>query len=152
VEEAGHEFRTRDLTREESNAFLSKARFGRLAFLEGARVTIRPVGIALAGDWLFGRMEPGGKVEALLHNPWIALQVDEVQGPWDWTSVLVHGALHFLEPGAGRESDAVRRQAIEALARSWPGLGGASDPGAHRTLLFGITPQEVSGRRGWLDG
>ncbi len=152
MEEADRKFRTRALTLEESNDFLSTARFGRLAFVEGTRVTIRPVGIAFDGDWIFGRMEAGGKVEALLHNPWVALQVDEVRGPWEWTSVLVHGAIHFLEPEGGRVADQVRRQAVVALSRSWPDLGGSSDPGAHRSILFGVTPQEVTGRQGWLEG
>lgn len=144
-------FRTRVLSDTETREVLAGLHLGRLAYVEGSRIEIRPVGYAFDGEWLFGRMGPGSKVQALLHHRWVTFQVDAVQSPWSWRSILVHGALHFLDGGGGAEVERVRGRALEALAAAVPGLGSAEDPGRFRGLIFGITPQEVSGLEGYLD-
>lgn len=134
-------------------ALLDRTRIGRLAYIDGRRVEIRPLGFVRDGDWVFGRMEAGGKVEALLHLPWVAFQVDEIRSPWAWESVLLHGPLHFLPEGeGGPEGAKVRARALQALERAIPGFGTTADPGGHRTLLFGILPQERRGLRGHTRG
>jgi uncharacterized protein len=144
-------FRTRVLSDVEAREVLTGLHLGRLAYVEGARIEIRPVGYAFDGEWLFGRMGPGSKVKALLHHRWVTFQVDDVESLWSWRSILVHGALHFLEAGGGAEAERVRGRALEALAAAFPGIGTDDDPGHFRGLIFGITPQEVSGLEGYLD-
>jgi len=144
-------FRTRVLSDAEAREVLADLHLGRLAYVEGPRIEIRPVGYAFDGEWLFGRMGPGSKVEALLHHRWVTFQVDDVESLWSWRSILVHGAVHFLETGGGAEAERVRARALEALAATVPSLGSPDDPGRFRDLIFGIIPQELSGLEGYLD-
>jgi len=144
-------FRTRVLSDDEARGVLADLHLGRLAYVERSRIEIRPVGYAFDGEWLYGRMGPGSKVEAILHHRWVTFQVDDVESPWSWRSIQVHGALHFLETGSGAEAENVRGRALEALSAVIPGLGGIDDPGRFRGLIFGIIPQEVSGLEGYLE-
>jgi uncharacterized protein len=139
---------------------LSRGEIGRLAFSFRDQVDIRPIAYVFDPEegWIFGRMEAGEKIRTLLHHRWVAFQVDEIESLWSWSSVVIQGALHFLVPDAdgvesgGPEIARVRERAQLALRRLFPDLGEPTDPGAHRTLLFGIAPQDVSGRRGWVEG
>jgi nitroimidazol reductase NimA-like FMN-containing flavoprotein (pyridoxamine 5'-phosphate oxidase superfamily) len=141
--------RTEPMSDEAMDALLARSRMGRMAFLDGRRIEIRPLGFVKDGDWVFGRMGDGGKLDALLRAPWVAFQVDEVTSPWVWESVLLRGPVHFLPPGeGGPEGVRLRERALRALEDAIPGFGTPEDPGAHRGHLFGILPQERSGMRG----
>jgi len=143
-------FRILPLSDAEIHTLLDHQAVGRLAYPDGNRVEIRPVGFVRDGDWLFGRMQAGDKIEALLHHRWVAFHVDEVQSPWEWQSVLIHGPLQFLDPTGGEEMAAMHARALAALAGGVPDFQGSTDPGAFRSILFGITVQEMTGRRGVL--
>jgi uncharacterized protein len=147
----GGTFRSRELTPEEIRDLLRRVRWGRMVYVDGPRVEVRPVGYVFEEGWIFGRFEEGGKLDALRHIPWVAFQVDEIEGYWNWQSVLVHGGVHFLDEGQGEAVDEVRNQAIAALTRGMPDFGRPGDPGAHRVKLFGIAIHELSGRMGRLE-
>jgi uncharacterized protein len=146
------ELHTRALTSKECAAFLGRHRMGRLAFSFRDRVDIRPLGYVHREGWLFGRTSPGGKLETLLHQRWVAFQVDEIQDHWNWTSVVVHGAFHLLEEGATGESGEVRERALEALGEAFPEAFTGADPVRERDRIFGIAMQEVSGLEATLNG
>jgi uncharacterized protein len=141
-------FQILPLSDSEVYALLDRQEVGRLAYPDGNLVEIRPVGFVRDGDWLFGRMQAGDKIEALLHHRWVAFHADEVVSPWDWRSVLVHGPLQFLDPEGGEEMAAMHARALTALGRRVPAFQSPRDPGAFRSILFGITVQEMTGRRG----
>lgn len=144
-------FRTNALSAEECAGLLQRHRVGRLAFTFRDRVDIRPLGYVYREGWLFGRTALGAKTETLLHNRWVAFQVDEVTDLWNWSSVVVHGAFHLLTPSSAHGEEAqVRRRAVEALEEAFPGVFSSSDPGRHRTLVFGISIQDISGVEGSL--
>jgi uncharacterized protein len=142
--------RTEPLTPQEAEALLERNHLGRLAYAFRDHVDIRPLGYIFRDGWIFGRTEPGVKIETLLHHRWIAFQVDEIQDQWNWSSVVVQGAFHVLEPDAPGEEGRVRKRALAALSEAFEGLFGPEDPASHRTVLFGIAPQEIVGRRAWL--
>lgn len=143
-------FRTHALSVEECAILLQRHRVGRLAFTFRDRVDIRPLGYVYRDGWLFGRTALGEKTETLLHNRWVAFQVDEVADIWNWSSVVVHGAFHLLTPSASGEEAQVREQAVEALEEAFPGIFSSGDPGRRRTLIFGISIQDISGVEGSL--
>jgi uncharacterized protein len=144
-------FRTRRLSPDECVSLLERRQVGRLAYTLRDRVDIRPLGYVHRDGWLFGRTEAGEKTETLLRNRWVAFQVDEVEDPWNWSSVVVHGAFHHLLPGATGEEERVREQAMAALGETFPGIFSARDPASHRNIVFGISVQDLSGVCGWLD-
>jgi nitroimidazol reductase NimA-like FMN-containing flavoprotein (pyridoxamine 5'-phosphate oxidase superfamily) len=145
-------FRTRALSAVAAREFLARKDLGRLAYLERGRIEVRPVGFALADEWIFGRMGRGQKADALLHHRWVTFQVDEVRDHWTWRSVVLRGALHFLDGEGGSAAQAAHARALETLRSAIPGFGGPDDPGSFRDMIFGIEIQEIAGVEGYLEG
>jgi len=135
-----------ELRHEESRALLSRAHVGRIAFLHGNRVDVEPISFIYDEGWLFGRTSLGTKVSALGHRPWVAFEVDDVRGPFDWESVVVHGSFHILSPEGSEYDTALWERAIKLLRESIPGYGTPADHGAFRTTVFGIHMSEMVGR------
>lgn len=145
-------FQTRILSESGAREFLGGRNVGRLAYLEGGRIEVRPVGYVLSGEWIFGRMARGQKTEALLHHRWVTFQVDEARDHWSWRSVVLHGAVHFLDGTGGTAAEDARSRALAALSSAIPGFEGPGDPGSFRDMIFGIEIQEISGVEGYLEG
>jgi uncharacterized protein len=134
----------REMTERESRAVLRRNHVGRVAFAFKDRVDIEPIGYLLDGDWLYGRTSRGEKLVQLKHNPWVAFEVDEVAGPFDWQSVVVHGTVYFLNP-AGEEHPGFSR-ALELFRAHDPRILDADDPVPARTIFFRIHLDDVQGR------
>lgn len=130
-------------------ALLMRQRVGRLAYALHDHVDIEPVHFAFDGDWIYGRTSMGTKLATLVHRPWCAFEVDEVRGLFDWTSVVVKGSFHMLDPESG-SPDAYRR-AVDRLTALIPGTFSTHDPVPHRTIIFGIYVQEMAGRSASTD-
>src|SRR5690349_15736001 len=79
----------RELPRDECDALLARNHVGRVAFSFHDRVDLEPVHYVYAEGWIHGRTAPGAKVAVLRHHPWVAFEVDEVEGLFDWQSVVV---------------------------------------------------------------
>ena len=131
------------MTARDSRAMLRRHGFGRLAFTFKDRVSIQPIGYVLDGQWLYGRTSHGMKLVQLKHNPWVAFEVDEVEGPFDWRSVVVNGTVYFLNPG-GQEHEAFPR-AVKLFRRMDQRVLQPDDLAPHRTIFFRIHLDEVSG-------
>ena len=133
------------LSDKEARAVLARHRAGRLAFTFKDRVDIEPISYVLDGEWLYGRTSRGNKLVQLKHNPWVAFEVDEIDGPFDWRSVVVHGTVYFLNPGGEEHPE------FEHAVRLMRGLDERiltdSDPVPRRTILFRIHVNEIAGRR-----
>jgi len=81
---------------DEMHALLSRSYVGRIAFSHHDRVDIRPIHYVYSDNWLYGRTSPSEKLVILGHNQWVAFEVDEVKGPFDWQSVVAHGSFYRL--------------------------------------------------------
>ncbi len=136
--------RYRDLTREESHALLSRNHVGRIAFTLHDRVDIEPIHYVADGNWIFGRTHSGTKLATLLHHPWCAFEIDEVESLFEWSSVVVKGAFRLLDPETG-SSDSYTR-ASHLLRTLVPGTFSAHDPVPDRDIVFGIFGNEITGR------
>jgi nitroimidazol reductase NimA-like FMN-containing flavoprotein (pyridoxamine 5'-phosphate oxidase superfamily) len=136
----------RELDQHERDNLLSRNHVGRIAFSLHNRVDIEPISYIHAGDWLFGRTSEGTKLEALSHQPWVAFEVDEVSGPFDWQSVVIHGTFYRLLKEGSPSQLATYARGLEALRRLSPTAFAAGDPAPYRTVLFGIHIDTMSGR------
>ena len=134
----------RSLEADESRTLLARHRVGRIAYALHDRVDIEPVHYVYDGDWLFGRTSMGTKLATLAHRPWCAFEVDEIHAMFDWTSVVVKGSFYLLDPADC--SPGLYVLALEQLTHLIPGTFSPGDPVPHRTVLFGIYVQELSGR------
>lgn len=133
-----------ELTTDAARALLMRLHVGRLAFTLHDRVDIEPINYVSDGSWVFGRTGGGTKLSRLLHNPWCALEADEVRDPFDWSSVVVKGTFYLLDPEQG--SPDTYRRGVTLLRELIPGTFTADDPTPQRDILFGIFVREIAGR------
>lgn len=124
---------------------LARNHVGRLAFSLHDRVDIEPLHYIFMGEWLYGRTSIGSKLEAIAHNHWVAFEVDEVDGVFDWRSVVVRGGWYTQDASPPSESPQWDK-AIRRLQRLVPGSLVDDDPVPFRRVLFRINVAEITGR------
>jgi nitroimidazol reductase NimA-like FMN-containing flavoprotein (pyridoxamine 5'-phosphate oxidase superfamily) len=130
----------------ECKALLERNHVGRVAFTFHDRVDVEPVHYVYAQGWLHGRTAPGAKLAVLQHNPWVAFEVDEVAGLFDWRSVVVHGSVHIPDPDGSAADREAHAATLAQLRRFVPDTLTRGDPAPTRLLLFRIHVDEISGR------
>ena len=135
------------MTHAECDALLARNHVGRLAFSLHDRVDVQPIHYAYEPGWLFCRTSEGAKLATLEHNHWLAFEVDEVRGPFDWESVIVHGTFHRLDPEGAPRDRAAAARGVALLRVNEPESFTAGDPAGFRRVMFRISIGEVTGRR-----
>jgi len=136
----------RELGLDEIESLLSRNHVGRLAFSFHDRVDIRPINYAYSDNWIYGRTSPSDKLVTLTHNQWVAFEVDEVQGPFDWQSVVVRGSFYRLNDDAPPSQRETRVEALKLLRAFAPATLRGTDPVPFRTELFAIAIDQLTGR------
>ena len=138
--------RIRVLTPDECELLLSRNNVGRMAFSLDDRVDVQPVHYVYEAGWVYGRTSAGAKIDTLAHNQWVAFEVDEVRGVFDWGSVVVRGSFHRIDAeGPPSQRDAAAH-AVELLRSIVPETFTSDDPVAFRTVLFRISTGAMTGR------
>ena len=138
--------RIRALTQRECAAMLARNHVGRLAFAFHDRVDIQPLHYVYEAGWLYGRTAEGAQLVTLAHNQWVAFEVDEVRGLLDWSSVVVRGSFHPLDPEAGGRERLTALHAATLLQSLLPEALTTEDPVPFRRVLFRIAVGEMTGR------
>lgn len=133
----------RALDKAESHAILARNHVGRIAYSFHDRVDIEPIHYVYDGGWIYGRTSPGTKLATLSHHRWVAFEVDEVEGPFDWRSVVVHGTVYWLTSDA---SQADVETGLSLLRSFLPETLTEVDPTPFRTVLFRLSVSEITGR------
>ncbi|MCU0625212.1 MAG: pyridoxamine 5'-phosphate oxidase family protein [Gemmatimonadaceae bacterium] len=136
----------RTLTPDESRALLARHHVGRLAYAYRQRVDIEPIHYALDGDWLYVRTQQGTKLSMLEHQPWVAFEVDEVRGLFEWESVVAHGSVQRLEAHDGPDADARWAHAVTVFRRVVPEAFADGDPTPDRDVMLRVHLAHVEGR------
>lgn len=132
-----------ELSRDDAIALLERHHVGRLAFTFHDRVDIEPISYVYAAGWLYARTSPGTKLTTVKHHPWVAFEIDEVRGRFDWLSVVVRGTIYFLDPERNRadyDAAVAVLRSVDADALS------DADATPHRQALFRIHTDEITGR------
>ena len=142
----------RDLSPDECAAVLARGYVGRIAFALHDRVDIQPVNYVYEDGWIYGRTSAGAKLRTLRRNPWVAFEVDEVDGPFDWTSVIVRGSFLRLDDDGPPRVHMAREHAIELLRAFDPSALQPGDPTPWRGIVFRIAVGEVTGRESRSNG
>jgi uncharacterized protein len=136
----------RTLSADECQALLASHHIGRLAYAYKQRVDIEPLHYVADGEWLYLRTGQGTKVAMLEHQPWVALEVDEVVGLFDWQSVVVHGSVQVLDPHGGPDADARWQHAVATFRRLVPNAFASGDPTPQRDVMLRVHMSHVEGR------
>ncbi|MBB4639321.1 pyridoxamine 5'-phosphate oxidase family protein [Longimicrobium terrae] len=137
----------RALDRDECEAILSRNHVGRLAFSRQNRVDIEPLHYVFADGWLYGRTSHGAKLQATGDEWWpVAFEVDEVEGIFQWRSVVVHGGFYPMDEHGAEWEQTEWHRGVELLRSLIPDTLTPDDPAPHRQVLFRIAVQEATGR------
>lgn len=146
--------RIRKLRRSEIDAIMERNHVGRIAFASDDGVDIEPVHYVHKFGWLYARTSKGAKLEAIIRQPQVAFEVDEVKGLFDWQSVVVTGPVQILTAAAmpwmgaadmSAHEDPAFAQGVALLRALVPESLKADDPAPHRTTAFRIHVDEVAG-------
>lgn len=135
-----------ELSRHDCVELLRRNHVGRIAFTFHDRVDIEPISYVFAEDWLYGRTSPGTKVATVRHHPWVAFEVDEIDGRFDWRSVVVHGSMYLLEPDGGDRERETYATAVGLLRHVDADALTSGDPTPFRTAIFRIHVDDLVGR------
>jgi len=136
----------RELTIEEIHALLARNHVGRIAYSFRDRVDIRPIHYVYSDNWIFGRTSQSDKLDVLKHNQWVAFEVDEVKGPFDWESVVAHGSFYRLTDEDMPQNAELREEALKHVRAFAPSALRETDPVPFRTELFAIALDKLTGR------
>jgi nitroimidazol reductase NimA-like FMN-containing flavoprotein (pyridoxamine 5'-phosphate oxidase superfamily) len=110
------------------------------------RVDIEPISYVFADEAFSMRTEPGSKLETLAHAPWVALEVDEVDGPFDWRSVVAHGTVYVLHNEGTPDARATYHAAVERIRELMPEALDTHDPVPARRVIIKLYPATLVGR------
>jgi uncharacterized protein len=125
---------------------LSRHNVGRIAYASGPRVDIEPINYVYVDGWIYCRTSRGTKVAVIQHHQWVAFEVDEVDGLFDWRSVVVHGGAYFLDSDSPAVDHHSFAHGVELLSALVPGTRTGHDPTPFRLLIMRIHLDEVTGR------
>ena len=81
-----------------------------------------------------------------MHHPWVAFEIDEIESPFDWRSVVVHGALYLLAADGGDRDREEYSHAVEVLRELDAAVLTAADATPQRDVLFRIHADDITGR------
>lgn len=136
----------RELTPDECRALLARRTVGRLAYTFHDRVGIEPLHYAYEDGRVYGRTSPGSKLTTLAHHPWVAFEVDEVAGVFEWRSVVARGTFYRIERDGTAAQRASWQRAVQLLGAIVPGMLTPADPVPFRDVVFYIHVDEMTGR------
>lgn len=136
----------RELPREESEAILSRNGVGRVAYADAARVQIEPIGYVYDDGVINCRTSPGRKLEVLAQYPYVSFEVDEVEGPFRWRSVVATGTAYFADPDGSPHEREAHTRAVELFRRRMPEAFTSDDPTPFRNVVLRIHIAHLTGR------
>ncbi len=141
-----------ELTKQASLQFLADHRFGRLACASHSQPYITPFNFAYHDHFIYSFSTVGQKIEWLRINPLACVEVDEIDSPWQWTSVIVSGRYEEL---ADEPNTATARQLAHKLLQEhdlwWePGYVTTLQHGERRPLVpvyFRLSIDQITGHK-----
>lgn len=135
-----------ELSRAAGLRLLAENHLGRIAFTFHDRVDIEPISYVYADGWIYARTSPGTKLTTVSHHPFVAFEIDDIQGPNDWRSVVVHGTIYFIDPERGDEDRALYEEAVAHLRSIDANALTDEDSAPHRHQVFRVYVDEVTAR------
>ena len=136
----------RELDRDEIEEMIGRNHVGRIAFSFHDRVDIQPIHYVYERGWLYGRTSEGDKLATLHHNQWVAFEIDEIHGVFDWRSVVIHGSFWVLHPLGSPHASELWEKAAHLVSQIVPDAFTPNDPVGFRHVLFRIAVSDVRGR------
>jgi nitroimidazol reductase NimA-like FMN-containing flavoprotein (pyridoxamine 5'-phosphate oxidase superfamily) len=128
------------LTNEEINQMLRRHHVGRLGCSANDRPYIVPINYVFESNAVYGYSVPGRKISVMREQPLVSFEVDEIDGPSNWRSVIAEGVYEELT-----DKTSVC-QAQRLLANGFGTLVPRGLDASPPIILFRIRLTELSGR------
>jgi uncharacterized protein len=133
-----------ELAAEEVESVLRRQQIGRLGVIDGKRAYIFPVGYGYDGASVFVVSRPGLKLRLMHAHPEVCFEVEEIDTPSCWRTVMAHG--HYEKVTDRYEQDrALARIAMQGETALPPSLAPYMD-GPEAMIVYRIQLAEKTGR------
>ena len=137
---------TRQLDQRAIAALLTKHHVGSMAIAFHDRVTLVLANYVYAHRHIYGRLEEGPDFMTLRHHHWVAFQVSEINGIYDWRTVTANGSIQVLTDGPSVGEATEFRKALDLIRGVVPAVFSPRDPMPERVHLFRMYVDELTGR------
>lgn len=137
--------RVREMSRRQIECVLSRNYVARVAFQTGFRLELRPVHYVYSGGTFFLRSSFETKTPWIF-NPEVVVEIDEVDGLFDWRSVIARGKVSLVRARGSLPERAAYWSAVDTLRTLVPSAFGECDPTPYRSAVFRVDPHEMTGR------
>lgn len=138
------------LTHDEIEQLLLRSTLGRIGCSAEGRTYVVPISYAYDAESVYAHSADGLKIRTMRANPNVCFQVDQIEDPTHWSSVIAWGAYEELSGALEERASSLLHSRFAAIATSAtalqrPRLHGIAQEGA-RTTLFRIRLVEKTGR------
>jgi uncharacterized protein len=120
-----------EMTEKECRDLLARNSIGRLGCAQDNRPYVVPIYLAYDIDYFYVLSTLGQKIEWMRANPNVCVQMDEITGESQWSSVIVNGSYEELREPQFTDELAHARKLLEKRHRWW------QNPLAERQLRTG---------------
>jgi uncharacterized protein len=141
-----------ELSRQASLDLLAQVRFGRLACAKQSQPYITPFYYAYYESHIYSFTTVGQKVEWMRANPLVCVEVDEVNSPQQWSSIVVLGRYEELTNSEEWQSTRETVHNLLVQREIWwePGFAKTIIHGGARPLIpvfYRISVEQITGHR-----
>jgi nitroimidazol reductase NimA-like FMN-containing flavoprotein (pyridoxamine 5'-phosphate oxidase superfamily) len=142
-----------ELNIEECHLALAQAGFGRLACARDNQPYVIPIHFAVDEAYVYGFSLAGQKLEWMRDNACVCLEIDNVNGASDWTSVVVLGRFEELPDTPEYRSARGRAHDLLQDRPMWwepgtVGLAAGNKSPDFTPVYYRVSMEHVTGRRG----
>lgn len=123
---------------------LQRGQVARLGLVGDGRVYIFPISYGYDGNFIYGISHPGLKVRLMRAQSEVCVEVEEIETPAHWRTVMAHGRFEEITGEAGR--DAVLAAIVAQGERPAPPSLAPYMDGADRFVAFRVRLTEKTGR------
>lgn len=130
------------LAMEDALQVLKSGQLGRLGCIADGEPYVVPVNYIFDGQNIYVHSLPGKKINALQTNPRACLQVDEIEDPYHWRSVLAYGNYEEIV------DEHLRERTLAEMFRRMPHLTPVESKmtkGTSQTIIFRLKVDLVTG-------
>lgn len=130
------------LSGEEIESLLRRHRVGRLACAANDRPYLVPINYSYDGEWIYAYSSTGRKIAVMREQPLVCFEIDEIEGPSSWRSVIVEGTFEEIN------DDETKQEALRMLTKNGdsPVFRAIADGYGDQIILFRIRVTDRSGR------
>ena len=136
-----------DLSRADCDAVLARATIARLACASDGQPYIVPIHVAFDGYHLYALSTVGRKIEWMRANPRVCVELEEIQEPAHWTTVIVFGQYEELLTTEDQVARTWAQRLLTPRAQFWaPAMAKSSSREPATPVVFRIRINRVTGR------